>query len=71
MYAWQVFDEDGRWGTISLWIGQSAVVLVARSREIAEGPMRAFAEIHRTSEGKPVRLNRFIPDPDFNPVWLD
>ena len=60
IFAWQVL-EDGQWGTIAAVImpGMSAVPLVVRSRPLAEGAMRRFAELHVLSTGKRVRLARF------------
>lgn len=81
MYAWQVLDDDGRWGTISCFLATPAnfvtgstekghnLVLCHRNEVIVRGPMRQFAETHRAF-GKPVRLHRFIPDPDFKPEEL-
>lgn len=80
IYVWQVFDDDGRWGTISCHLSQPAreitgdggghnLVLQTRSEELARGPLRQFAELHRKF-GKPVRLHRFIPDPTFEPEDL-
>lgn len=78
IYAWQVLDSrDGRWGTISIYLNTPAreitgdgaghnLVLQTRSHEIAMGQMKQFAEMH-TQFGQPVRLYRFIPDPDFKP----
>lgn len=84
IWAWQVLDGDGRWGTIAVMLvhsvsmitGESGansgghnLVLQSRSEKLARGPLKEFAEIHRRS-GKPVRLVRYLPDPDFTPEEL-
>lgn len=81
IWAWQVLDpRDGRWGTISIYMNFPAreiqgdgrghnLVLQTREENIAKGPMRKMAETHRQF-GNPVRLHRFIPDPDFEPEEL-
>lgn len=82
MWAWQVLDDDGRWGTISVYMEMAPMrvvgnteqghnwVLTARSERIIRGPMREIAELHARMTRKPVRLHRFIPDPAFTPEEL-
>lgn len=81
IWAWQVL-EDGEWGTISVYlttpvaeaIGNTSrghnLVLVTRREELARGQMRDFALTHHHSSGLPIRLHRFIPDPNFIPEPL-
>lgn len=80
IWCWQVLDDDGRWGTISVYLAEESrmitgdgkahnLVLQTRTEAIARGPYLPFAELHKKF-GKPVRLHRFIPDPDFVPETL-
>lgn len=84
MWAWQVFDNDNRWGTIAMVVGKPALgflgkgnvesghnlVLMNRNERIVRESMREWAEMHHRMTGMPVRLHRFIADPNFEPEEL-
>jgi hypothetical protein len=74
MWAWQVQEEDGRWGTIMMTTMRADTgepvdkfVLTNREETVIRGYMRDLAIAHKAMTGKPVRLHRFIPDPEFVP----
>lgn len=57
MFVWQVFDDDGRWGTIAaIAPGGTVMPLVHRDRKTAEW-MRPLAI--NGSRSHPVRLARY------------
>lgn len=68
VYQWQVL-EDGQWGVIAtalLKAGQEVhFPLTTRDERMARVDLRPFAESHKRSTGLPVRLHRFIPDPNW------
>lgn len=70
LYAWQEFGHDGRWGIIAMVVPEvspAPVPLVFRSPEVME-KVRPLAESHARASQLEVRMHRFIPDPDFDPV---
>jgi hypothetical protein len=67
IYAWQVLDDDGRWGTIATQIPDVGYgVLETRDEALARGPLSGIAALHAGRTGKPVRLHRFLYDPAFD-----
>lgn len=60
LFAWQVLEADGRWGSIAAVVlpGMTATPLIARSRQMADR-FRGLATAHQLSSGKRVRLARY------------
>ena len=62
-YVWQERDQHG-WAIIAAGevdVSGMAMVraLVTRHEDIANGPFRAFAELHKLKAGVPIRLATF------------
>ena len=61
LYVWQVFDADGRWGTIATVIPAfgSAAPLITRDEKIARSHYGSIARSHGMKVGRRVRLAQF------------
>jgi hypothetical protein len=60
LYAWQVYDEDERWGVIAavLPVLAQVIPLVHRDEEVVRS-LAHLARDHAATHARPVRLARF------------
>jgi hypothetical protein len=61
-FMWLEIDPNGGEGAIAIAmpeVGNALVALIARNRQIAEGPMRKLAVAHQKASGHRVRLVRW------------